>query len=149
MTVNGATIMQVSAIGVIHSPYKTRAEAPPQGRDDISEIEMRKEYEEGLRDIEGFSHLHVLYWMHESTAYALLVQTPWDSEPHGLFATRTPNRPNPVGHSIVELIDRKGNVLEVRGLDAIEGTPVIDIKPYIAKLDIKSGTNDGWLEGKF
>ncbi|RJP71204.1 MAG: tRNA (N6-threonylcarbamoyladenosine(37)-N6)-methyltransferase TrmO [Candidatus Abyssobacteria bacterium SURF_17] len=140
--------MQVSAIGVIHSPYKTRAEAPPQGRDAISKIEIHKEYEEGLRDIEGFSHLHVLYWMHKSAGYTLLVQTPWDSEPHGLFATRTPNRPNPVGHSIVELIERNGNVLKVKGLDAIEGTPVIDIKPYVAKIDVKSHAKSGWLEGK-
>ncbi|GAB4329873.1 MAG: tRNA (N6-threonylcarbamoyladenosine(37)-N6)-methyltransferase TrmO [Candidatus Abyssubacteria bacterium] len=141
--------MQISAIGVIHSPYKTRADAPRQGGEELLEIEIYGEYEKGLKDIEGFSHLHVLYWLHESRGYTLTVQTPWDSAPHGLFATRTPNRPNPVGHSVVDLIERRENVLRVRRLDAIDGTPVIDIKPYIAKLDAKCDTRDGWLEGKF
>ena len=140
--------MDAKPIGIIHSPYKTRAEAPPQGRDEISEIEIHKEYESGLKDIEGFSHLHIFYWLHMSKGYTLSVNTPWDSKPHGLFATRTPNRPNPMGYSVVELIERKGNILKVKGLDAIEGTPVIDIKPYITEVDAKSHAKSGWIAGK-
>ena len=140
--------MDAKPIGIIHSPYKTRAEAPPQGRDEISEIEIMREFGEGLTDIEGFSHLHIFYWLHKSKGYTLSVNTPWDSKPHGLFATRTPNRPNPMGYSVVELIERKGNILKVKGLDAIEGTPVIDIKPYITEVDAKSHAKSGWIAGK-
>lgn len=140
--------MKLKPIGIIHSPYKTRAEAPPQGKSDILEIEIFKEYEEGLKDIETFSHLHVIYWMHKSKDYSLLITTPWDTKLHGLFATRTPNRPNPLGHSVVELIERKGNILKVRGLDAIEGTPVIDIKPYVPRIDVKPEADSGWLGDK-
>ena len=140
--------MKLKPIGIVHSPYKTRAEAPPQGKSDILEIEIFKEYEEGLKDIETFSHLHVIYWMHKSKDYSLLITTPWDTKLHGLFATRTPNRPNPLGHSVVELIERKGNILKVGGLDAIEGTPVIDIKPYVPRIDVKPEANSGWLGDK-
>ncbi len=140
--------MKLKPIGIIHSPYKTRAEAPPQGKSDILELEIFKEYEEGLKDIETFSHLHVIYWMHKSKDYSLLITTPWDTKLHGLFATRTPNRPNPLGHSVVELIERKGNILKVRGLDAIEGTPVIDIKPYVPRIDVKPEADSGWLGDK-
>ncbi len=140
--------MKLKPIGIIYSPYKTRAEAPPQGKSDVLEIEIFKEYEEGLKDIETFSHLHVIYWMHKSKGYSLLITTPWDTKLHGLFATRTPNRPNPLGHSVVELIERKGNILKVRGLDAIEGTPVIDIKPYVPRIDVKPEADSGWLGDK-
>ena len=101
-----------------------------------------------MNDIEGFSHLHIFYWLHESKSYSLSVNTPWDSGPHGLFGTRTPNRPNPLGYSVVELMGKSGNILSVKGLDAIEGTPVIDIKPYMSKIDAKLHTRNGWLEGK-
>lgn len=140
--------MNVNPIGIIHSPYKTKAEAPRQGTDEVLEIEIHKEYKDGLKDIKGFSHLHVFYWLHLSTGYSLSVRTPWDSKPHGLFATRTPNRPNPLGYSVVELIERRGNILKVRGLDAIEGTPVVDIKPYIAEIDAKPHAKSGWITGK-
>ena len=80
--------------------------------------------------------------------FSLSVNTPWDLGPHGLFATRTPNRPNPLGYSVVELMGKRGNILSVKGLDAIEGTPVIDIKPYMSKIDAKLHTRNGWIEGK-
>lgn len=140
--------MKLEPIGIVHSPYKTRKEAPPQGREEISEIVIFDKYEKGLKDVEGFSHLHVFYWLHESRGYSLLVRTPWDSEPHGLFATRTPNRPNPIGYSVVHLIGRKGRILKVKGLDAIEGTPVLDIKPYVPNVDPKPNAKTGWLEDK-
>ena len=140
--------MELKPIGIVHSPYKTRADAPRQGGDKISEIEIHKEYEDGLKDIEGFSHIHIIYWLHDSKGFSLSVTTPWDTQPHGLFATRSPNRPNPVGYAAVELLERNGNILTVRGLDAIEETPVIDIKPYIAKVDARPDSEGGWIKDK-
>ena len=138
----------VMFIGIIHSPYKTRADAPSQGKNEISEIEISKKFEKGLKDIEGFSHLHIFYWLHESKDFTLSVNTPWDDKPHGLFATRSPNRINPIACAVVELIQRKENRLTVKGLDAIEGTPVLDIKPYIPRIDAKSEARIGWLSEK-
>ncbi|MCK4475916.1 MAG: tRNA (N6-threonylcarbamoyladenosine(37)-N6)-methyltransferase TrmO [Methanophagales archaeon] len=145
-------IADVKQIGTIHTPYKTAKEVPYQGSlsEDVCEIELFKEYEGGLKDIEGFSHLIVLYWLHKSKGYSLLVRTPWDTEPHGLFTTRSPHRPNPIGISIVRLIERKGNILRVKGIDAIDGTPLIDIKPYVPEFGEKEKreVKIGWLEGR-
>jgi tRNA-Thr(GGU) m(6)t(6)A37 methyltransferase TsaA len=138
--------VDLKIIGVVHSPYKTTADAPFQGNDKISKIEISKEYEGGLKDIEGFTHLHVFYWLHKSKGFSLLVTTPWDTISHGLFTTRSPHRPNPIGHAVVELVEQKDNILSVRGLDAIEGTPIMDIKPYIKKLDVKTDAISGWIE---
>ena len=138
--------VDLKIIGVVHSPYKTTADAPFQGNDKISKIEISKEYEGGLKDIDGFTHLHVLYWLHKSKGFSLIVTTPWDTMSHGLFTTRSPHRPNPIGHAVVELVEQKDNILSVRGLDAIEGTPVMDIKPYIKKLDVKTDAISGWIE---
>ena len=84
-----------------------------------------------MKDIEGFTHIHIYYWLHKSKGYSLHVNTPWDDIPHGLFTTRSPHRPNPIGHTTVELVEQKDNILMVKGLDAIDGTPVLDIKPYV------------------
>jgi len=138
--------VDLKIIGVVHSPYKTTADAPFQGNDKISKIEISKEYESGLKDIKGFTHLHVFYWLHKSKGFSLIVTTPWDTISHGLFTTRSPHRPNPIGHAIVELVEQKDNILSIRGLDAIEGTPVMDIKPYIKKLDVKTDAISGWIE---
>jgi len=133
-------------IGIVHSPYKTTKDAPFQGRNEVSEIEINKDYIDGLKDIEGFSHLHIFYWLHKSEDFSLIVNTPWDTKPHGLFTTRSPHRANPIGYSVVKLIEKKENILKVKWLDAIEGTPVIDIKPYIKKLDSKPIAISGWAE---
>ena len=132
-------------IGVVHSPYKTATDAPHQGKDEISWIEIYREYEQGFKDIEGFTHIHVFYWLHKSEGYSLLVRTPWDDISHGLFTTRSPHRPNPIGHAVVELVEWKNNILKIKGLDAIEGTPVIDIKPYTKRLDVKNHAVSGWM----
>jgi len=138
--------MQLKSIGIIHSPYKDRKESPPQGREEICWIEVSEQYAEGLKDIEGFSHLILLYWFHQGNDYSLQVKTPWSSELHGVFATRSPDRPNPVGFSVVELIEREGNKLKVKGLDALEGTPLLDIKPYLPPIDSKTKVRMGWVE---
>jgi tRNA-Thr(GGU) m(6)t(6)A37 methyltransferase TsaA len=142
--------LELKPIGIIHSPYKNRVEAPYQGyrSKKISQIEVFKEFEEGLKDIEGFSHIVVIFWFHKSQGYHLLVKTPWDDILHGLFATRSPHRPCPLGLTVVELVARQKNVLQVKGLDAMDGTPLLDIKPYIPEADERSVVKPGWLEGK-
>ncbi len=143
--------IELRPIGIIHSPYKTRRNAPSQGwhrPEVVSEAEVFDEYTEGLKDIEGFSYLHLIYWLHESEGYRLQITTPWDTELHGLFTTRSPNRPNPIGYSVVKLIGKYDNVLKFRGLDALEGTPLLDIKPYIPGIDEMKEVKVGWLEDK-
>jgi tRNA-Thr(GGU) m(6)t(6)A37 methyltransferase TsaA len=140
--------LELEPIGIVHSPYRNRYEAPRQGREEVSEIVVFDEYEEGLKDIEGFSHLHILYYLHKSRGYSLSVKTPWDAEPHGLFATRSPHRPTPIGYSVVELIKREEKKLRVKGLDAIDGTLILDVKPYIPRIDSKPKAKGGWLEGR-
>ena len=151
--------LELKPIGIIHSPYKSTGKAPSykstgkapyQGykSEEISQIEVFKEFEEGLKDIEGFSHIIVIYWFHKSQGYHLLVKTPWDDSLHGLFTTRSPHRPCPLGLTVVELVAREKNILKVKGLDAIDGTPLLDIKPYVPPIDERLVAKFGWLEGK-
>lgn len=144
-------ILELKPIGVIHSPYPDRGEAPRQGcgREEICRVEVFKEFEEGLKDIDGFSHVSLIYWFHKSGGYRLLITTPWDTKLHGLFTTRSPNRPCPLGLCLVELVAREGNILSVKGLDAIDGTPLLDIKPYIPSIDEKTNVQVGWLKDRF
>lgn len=144
-------ILELKPIGVIHSPYPDRGEAPRQGcgREEICLVEVFKEFEEGLKDIDGFSHVSLIYWFHKSGGYRLLITTPWDTKLHGLFTTRSPNRPCPLGLCLVELVAREGNILSVKGLDAIDGTPLLDIKPYIPSIDEKTNGQVGWLKDRF
>jgi len=138
--------VKLKIIGIIHSKYKTTKEAPFQGEDVISQIEIKNEYIEGLKDIDNFSHIHVYYWLHKSKVFSNIVKTPWDEIPHGVFTTRSPHRPNPIGHCVVDLVKRDKNILIVKRLDAIEGTPVLDIKPYIKRIDLKQYAVSGWIE---
>jgi tRNA-Thr(GGU) m(6)t(6)A37 methyltransferase TsaA len=142
-------VLKLKPIGVIHSPYHA-GQVPYQGcgREEIGEVEVFEQFAEGLKDIEGFSHIVLIYWFHKSRGYSLMVRTPWDTTPHGLFTTRSPNRPCPLGLSVVRLVARKGNTLKVKDLDAIDGTPLLDIKPYVPTVDEKSDIKVGWLEGK-
>ncbi len=142
--------LELQPIGIIHSPYQNTGKVPCQGRRSrkICQIELFKEYEQGLQDIEGFSHIIIIYWFHKSQGFHLLVETPWDDIPHGLFATRSPHRPCPLGLTVVELVAREANILSVRGLDAVDGTPLLDIKPHIPGLEKGSVVKTGWLEGK-
>jgi tRNA-Thr(GGU) m(6)t(6)A37 methyltransferase TsaA len=142
--------LELQPIGIIHSPYKNTEAAPYQSyqSEEISQIDLFEEFEEGLKDIEGFSHIIVIYWFHKSRGYHLLVKTPWDDSLHGLFTTRSPHRPCPLGLTVVELIAREKNILKVKGLDAIDGTPLLDIKPYVPSIDERSVVKPGWFEGK-
>ncbi len=141
--------LELKPIGIIHSPYGA-GQAPCQssGREEICQVEVFQEFEEGLKDIEGFSHIILIYWFHQSRGYHLLVKTPWDVKLHGLFTTRSPHRPCPLGLCVVELVAREKNILKVKGLDAIDGTPLLDIKPYVPSIDERNNVKAGWLEGK-
>lgn len=109
------------------------------------EIEVFREYEPGLRDVDGFSHLVVLWLFHLSESSSLIVKPLYFEGRRGIFATRHPDRPNPIGFSVVELLERRENVLRVKGLDATDGTPVLDIKPYLS-IDSRKITKGGWLD---
>jgi tRNA-Thr(GGU) m(6)t(6)A37 methyltransferase TsaA len=137
-------------IGVIRSPYTSKKEAPVQPCFSRAEgkIEVFPEYEEGLTDIEGFSHIVILYHFHRSEGYALLVQPFLDKTYRGLFATRSPRRPNPLGLSVVTLLGRRGNILRIGQMDILDGTPLLDIKPYVPTFDQPQGVRIGWLTGK-
>jgi tRNA-Thr(GGU) m(6)t(6)A37 methyltransferase TsaA len=127
----------VRAIGIIHSPYLSRDDAPRQGRfsDALITLEILPEFSEGLQDVDEDPYLIVLYWLDRSDRNKLKAIPPHSGIEHGVFATRSPDRPNPIGICIVEFVRREGNLLIVRGLDAIDGTPLLDIKPYSADLD--------------
>lgn len=124
-------------IGIIRSPYIRRGDAPRQGRfsEQESVIEIFPEYEEGLQDVDDHRHLIALYWFDRADRSLLKATPPGSGTEHGVFATRSPARPNPIGFSVIDLIRRDGGRLTVRGLDAFDGTPVIDLKPYFPDLD--------------
>jgi tRNA-Thr(GGU) m(6)t(6)A37 methyltransferase TsaA len=135
----------VRPIGYVRSPYKEQKDAPRQGRlsDVVSEIVIEEKYLPGLDDVEKSTHFIVLSWFDRADRTLLRATPPHDPVEHGVFATRSPNRPNPVAFSVVDLLGRERNILRVRGLDALDGTPVVDIKPYFPDIDCvkKPGKN--------
>jgi len=137
-------------IGIIHSPFTSPRDTPIQAAFSEAEgtLEVYPEYVDGLQDIEGFSHLTLLYWFHRSADYQLVIEPFLDGVARGLFAIRYPARPNPIGLSTVELLAREGGVLRVRGLDVLDGTPLLDIKPFVPGFDHREGARVGWLTGK-
>ena len=140
--------LTLNPIALIRSPYRKRGEAPHQGKfsQEVVELEIFPEFEAGLKDIETCSHLIVLYWLDQAKRDVLITTTPHDAEPHGVFATRSPNRPNPIAFQVVKLLERKLNRLKVIGLDAFDGTPLLDLKPYSAELDSVPEAQIGWFE---
>ncbi len=134
-------------IGKIHSPYRETSQIPRGlGAKHTAEgtIELLPEFESGLKDIEGFSHLIIVWTFHKSDGYDLVFTPPADIYAHGVFATRSPRRPNPIALTSVELLRREGNVLAVRGVDMLDGTPVLDIKPYTSGIP-EEKLRRGWL----
>ncbi|MBC7246907.1 MAG: tRNA (N6-threonylcarbamoyladenosine(37)-N6)-methyltransferase TrmO [Actinobacteria bacterium] len=140
--------MELVAIGVIRSPYRTMDEAPFQGRfsREEAELEIYEDYADGLKDVEASRYLILLYWGHLADRGVLQTVTPWGPEVRGVFACRSPSRPNPVEFCVVELLRREGNRLVVRGLDAVDGSAIVDIKPYSAKIDSIPDATIGWFE---
>jgi len=138
-------------IGLIHSPFTLRDQTPiqPYRSPAIGQVELLPEYEAGLQDLDGFSHIILLYYFHHADPGFELSVTPFlDDEPKGLFATRYPCRPNPIGLSVVRLVRREGRVLHVEGIDVLDGTPLLDIKPYVPSFDAPPDATLGWLEGR-
>jgi tRNA-Thr(GGU) m(6)t(6)A37 methyltransferase TsaA len=134
-------------IGFVRSPYKDTSEVPRGlGAQHTAEgrLEISAELEEGLKDIEGFSHLYVVWVFHRSEGYELVGTPPCDDRPHGVFATRSPYRPNPIGLSVVKLLRREANRLIVSGIDMLDGTPILDIKPYLSNVPAEE-LRRGWL----
>jgi tRNA-Thr(GGU) m(6)t(6)A37 methyltransferase TsaA len=140
-------MLSMQPIGYVRSPYKNTHEVPKGlgAKHEVEGIlEIALEFEPGLTDIEGFSHLFVIWAFDRSEGFSLVGTTPSDNRPHGVFATRSPQRPNPIGLTVVELLHREGPVLRVRGIDMIEGTPILDIKPYLSSVP-QEQLRRGWL----
>jgi tRNA-Thr(GGU) m(6)t(6)A37 methyltransferase TsaA len=140
--------IEIHPIGVVASPYKRPEDVPIQASRSTAcgKLVVFDEYAEGLTDLDGFSHITILYRFHLSKDEPLLVKPFLDDVPRGVFATRSPRRPNRMGVSTVKLISRKGNVLEVENLDVLDGTPLLDIKPYVPQFDDRAATSIGWLK---
>jgi tRNA (adenine37-N6)-methyltransferase len=134
-------------IGTVRSPH-TRTEDIPKGlgarHDAEGALEILAAFEPGLTDIEGFSHLFVLWVFDQAKGFELVGAPPTDDRSHGVFATRSPRRPNPIGLTVVELLRRDGRVLRVRGVDMLDGTPILDIKPYLSGPPAEA-LRRGWL----
>ncbi|HKJ04831.1 MAG TPA: tRNA (N6-threonylcarbamoyladenosine(37)-N6)-methyltransferase TrmO [Geopsychrobacteraceae bacterium] len=142
--------MQISPIGTIYTPFKEIGNMPiqPSGARGVSgQIVLRPELVNGLADLDGFSHIIVLFLLHRVVTINLTVTPFLDPEPHGVFATRAPTRPNPIGFSILELKKITGNILQVENIDILDSTPLLDIKPYVPEFDQPEGpVQIGWLQ---
>ena len=141
----------IKQIGVIHTNYKTKDECPIQSKIAIKsqgQVEIYPEYEEGLHTIEMFSHIVLFYIFDKAGEIKLVRPTFLDDDSHGVFASRHPCRPNGIGTSVVKLIKRDKNILYVEGIDILDCTPLIDIKPYVPKFDRFEDANNGWVESK-
>jgi len=135
-------------IGIIHAPFTEKSKTPIQAARSqaIGYVEVLPEFSDGLQDIEALSHIYLLYAFHESSGYKLQVKPFLDDQEHGIFATRYPYRPNPIGISIVKLLSRENNILTVEGIDTLDGTPLLDIKPYVPDFDLRTNVRTGWYE---
>ncbi|MEA1935310.1 MAG: tRNA (N6-threonylcarbamoyladenosine(37)-N6)-methyltransferase TrmO [Thermodesulfobacteriota bacterium] len=136
-------------IGVIHSPFREPKGTPiqPSAAKGISgTVEIFPEYAGGLKDIEGFSYIILIYHFHLSRGASLTVKPFMDNEERGVFAMRGPSRPNPIGISIVRLVRVEDNIIHIQDVDIVDGTPLLDIKPYVPEFDIREVEKTGWLE---
>jgi tRNA-Thr(GGU) m(6)t(6)A37 methyltransferase TsaA len=133
-------------IGEIHSPFADKRKTPiqPSRSTARGQVEVYPAYVDGLRDLDGFSHIILLYAFHQSNDYTLSVKPFLDDRERGLFATRYPARPNPIGLSIVQLLAVHDHVLEIEGVDVLDGTPLLDIKPYVPDFDAQTDVRTGW-----
>lgn len=141
-------MVSIQPIGYVRSPFRGAKEIPRglgAKHDAEGVLEIREELEAGLTDIDGFSHLFVIWVFDRSEGFELLGTPPADNRSHGVFATRSPRRPNPIGLTVVELLDRDGPRLRVRGVDMLDGTPILDIKPYLSSVPMEK-LRRGWLE---
>jgi tRNA (adenine37-N6)-methyltransferase len=141
--------IEMTQIGIIRSPHKKKEGMPiqPSGADGVKgQVEVFEEFQRGLADLEGFSHIILLYYFHQSSDFKLRVIPFLDTQPHGVFATRAPKRPSPIGLSVVPLEKIQDGVLFIGNVDILDGTPLLDIKPYVPEFDQQDNTRCGWLE---
>lgn len=141
--------MEVRPIGVIHSPHRMKDKCPIQptfAAGAEGRVEVYPEFAPGLKDVETFSHIYLFYLFDRAGEIELVRPTFLNDEPRGVFASRHPCRPNSIGMSIVRLARRESNILVVAGLDVLDGTPLIDIKPYIPRFDIMDSATNGWVD---
>ncbi|MGD9137700.1 MAG: tRNA (N6-threonylcarbamoyladenosine(37)-N6)-methyltransferase TrmO [Desulfobacterales bacterium] len=142
-------MIELKPIGVIHTPFTVLEGMPiqPAGAAGIrGTVEVFDEYHAGLKDLDGFSHIILLYHFHRSHGFKLHVVPFLDTKPRGLFATRAPKRPNPIGISVVQLDKVETGVLHIKNVDIVDGTPLIDIKPYVQEFDSPQEIRTGWLD---
>jgi tRNA (adenine37-N6)-methyltransferase len=150
MTRRTVSVYSYTPIGIIHSPFGEPAGMPiqPAGAEGLQgTVQIDKQFRAGLRDLAGFSRIILIYAFHRSQGYELEVIPFLDTEPHGIFATRAPRRPNAIGLSIVRLISVHEGELVIEGVDVVDGTPLFDIKPYVPEFDCHPGEKSGWLAG--
>jgi tRNA-Thr(GGU) m(6)t(6)A37 methyltransferase TsaA len=141
----------LTPIGTVHSPLDEKSENLPFqsfSSDVEGTIELKREFEQGLEGIEGFSHLFIVFYIHKNRKVKLRTVPLLEEEERGIFGTRSPSRPNHIGVSTVRLLSREGRKLKVKGLDVFDGTPVLDIKPYVPKVDLVQGVDNEWLVKK-
>ena len=146
---SSSTHVTYKAIGVIHTPFKEPKGTPiqPAAAEGVKgTVEVYPEYAEGLDGLEGFSHIILIYHFHLVKESLLKVKPYMNNQPQGIFATRAPPRPNPIGITIVRLLRREGNTLHIQDVDIVDGTPLLDIKPYVPAFDIRNVERIGWLE---
>jgi len=142
------TLIRYRPIGIIHSPFKTPEGTPiqPTGAKDVDgSVEIFPEYTAGLDDLTGFSHIFLIYHFHLSKKFSLKVTPFLDNRKRGLFATRAPSRPNPIGLSVVRLVDITDGSLMVKDIDVVNGTPLLDVKPYVPEFDVRQVDQNGWI----
>lgn len=142
-------VVTLRPIGVIRSPHNEANKTPIQpiyAEGTKGRAEILPEYADGLRDLEGFSHIWLIYWFHRASSTQLIVKPFLEDAFHGVFATRAPCRPNPIGFSIVRLMKREDNVLHLAEMDILDGTPLLDIKPYVSRFDHRRGARCGWQD---
>ena len=145
----GEQSLEFRPIGYVCSEHKDASTTPIQpeyAQGCRGRAEILPQYEEGLRDLEGFSHIYVIYHFHKAGPPSLVVTPFLDDMPRGVFSTRSPRRPNPIGFSLVRLVKREGNVLLLDDVDMLDGTPILDIKPFVPRFDYRENARAGWQE---
>jgi tRNA (adenine37-N6)-methyltransferase len=137
------------SIGIIHSPHQKLADIPIQpvfANDIKGTVVIDPEFAEGLMDLNEFSHIYLFYFFHQSQKTCLNVKPYLSEQEHGIFATRAPHRPNKLGMSLVRLMEIAGNILHIKDIDVLDGTPLLDIKPYIKRFDSRDNVQSGWQD---
>jgi tRNA (adenine37-N6)-methyltransferase len=141
--------IELEPIGIIHSPFTDLEKMPvqPKGAADIEgTIEVNPAYSAGIKDLEGFNHIFLIYFFHKAEKTSLTVIPFLDTVERGVFSTRSPLRPNHIGISIVQLVNIKDNVISVKGIDVLDGTPLLDVKPYVENFDSVKSSLSGWMK---